>query len=94
MSLHLLLLKSSMLLTFDVFLTRLRCSLISLALHEANPGHHLQASYLLSQQGLPEFRKSMEDRNYCLVNSPSYTTLAFKLHQWPIYAAIVLYGYN
>ncbi len=45
-------------------LIRLKCQLISLALHEANPGHHLQGSYMLAQEGLPDFRKVMEDRNY------------------------------
>ncbi len=38
--------------------------MMTLALHEANPGHHLQGSFLLAQGDMPEFRKVMEDRRY------------------------------
>ncbi|XP_023331422.1 uncharacterized protein LOC111703643 isoform X2 [Eurytemora carolleeae] len=41
-----------------------RYEMISLSLHESNPGHHLQGSYTLERAGWPEFRKSMEDRVY------------------------------
>jgi len=43
--------------------------MISLALHETNPGHHLQGSFTLEQEGFPMFRKLMEDRIYS--QSPS-----------------------
>lgn len=36
----------------------------ALALHEANPGHHLQGSRLLETPNLPKFRLLMEDRKY------------------------------
>lgn len=52
--------------------------MISLSLHEACPGHHLQGSYLLEKSGVPEFRKVMEDRNY--FQSPS---------RFPFYTAFV-----
>ena len=41
----------------------IRYETVSLALHETNPGHHLQASYML-EQDWPLFRKVMEDRIY------------------------------
>ena len=52
--------------------------MISLSLHEACPGHHLQGSYLLEKSGVPPFRKTMEDRNY--FQSPS---------RFPFYTAYV-----
>merc|ERR1719347_446505 len=44
-------------------------SIISLTLHETNPGHHLQNSYSLEQKDWPMFRKVKEDRIYS--QSPS-----------------------
>ena len=41
-----------------------RYEMISLSLHETNPGHHLQGSYMLERTEWPKFRKSMEDRIY------------------------------
>ncbi|XP_035217073.1 uncharacterized protein LOC118190472 [Stegodyphus dumicola] len=38
--------------------------MMTLALHEALPGHHLQASYMMEQRGLPDFRRYIEDRKY------------------------------
>ena len=64
--------------------TRLKCSLISLALHEGNPGHHLHASFLLAQKGLPEFRKVLEDRNYFQVPSRFPINTAF-CEGWALY---------
>ena len=43
--------------------------MVSLSLHETNPGHHLQGSYMLEREGMPQFRKVMEDRVYS--QSPS-----------------------
>ena len=36
--------------------------MMTLALHEANPGHHLQAEFVFAQDELPPFRQNMEDR--------------------------------
>jgi len=55
-----------------------RYEMISLSLHEACPGHHLQGSYLLEKPGVAGFRKAMEDRNY--FQSPS---------RFPFYTAYV-----
>jgi len=41
-----------------------RYEMVSLSLHETNPGHHLQGSYSLAQGDWPIFRKAMEDRIY------------------------------
>jgi len=46
-----------------------RYEMVSLSLHETNPGHHLQGSYMLEREGMPQFRKVMEDRVYS--QSPS-----------------------
>ena len=37
---------------------------VSLALHEAQPGHHLQGSLTMESSGLLSFRRFMEDRTY------------------------------
>ncbi|KAL1417313.1 hypothetical protein MTO96_006191 [Rhipicephalus appendiculatus] len=36
----------------------------ALALHEGNPGHHLQGSYAMELPGMPSFRSQIEDRRY------------------------------
>uniref|UniRef100_A0A0K8R524 DUF885 domain-containing protein n=1 Tax=Ixodes ricinus TaxID=34613 RepID=A0A0K8R524_IXORI len=36
----------------------------ALALHEGNPGHHLQGSYAMELPGMPTFRSQIEDRRY------------------------------
>eukprot|EP00058_Branchiostoma_floridae_P023772 XP_002609262.1 hypothetical protein BRAFLDRAFT_86827 [Branchiostoma floridae] len=38
--------------------------MMTLALHEGEPGHHLQACYSLNQRNLPSFRRFFEDRRY------------------------------
>merc|ERR1711936_1532708 len=60
------------------FSSQPRYEIISLSLHEACPGHHLQGSYLLEKPGVERFRKAIEDRNYC--QSPS---------RFPFYTAYV-----
>ena len=41
---------------------RPKYDMMTLSLHEANPGHHLQACYMAAQKGVPSFRQNMEDR--------------------------------
>jgi len=56
---------------------------ISLALHEGNPGHHLQASY--SQvSGFPTFRTVCEDRCYSMSPSRFPINTAF-VEGWALY---------
>ena len=43
--------------------------MISLSLHESNPGHHFQSSFSMEKPDWPLFRKVMEDRIYS--QSPS-----------------------
>jgi len=57
--------------------------MISLALHEGNPGHHLQGSYSLSAN-LPEFRTVMEDRCYSMAPSRFPINTAF-IEGWALY---------
>ena len=43
--------------------------MLSLVLHEAYPGHHLQSSYMLQKKDIPKFRTVIEDRK--LSQAPS-----------------------
>ena len=51
------------------FSSQPRYEMVSLAMHEANPGHHFQSSYQLEAENFPTFRRVMEDRIYS--QSPS-----------------------
>ncbi|XP_076033289.1 uncharacterized protein LOC143020654 isoform X2 [Oratosquilla oratoria] len=60
-------------------------SMVTLSLHEGNPGHHLQASHALESKTFPMFRKVLEDRNYGIAPS------RFPIHApyaegWGLYA--------
>ena len=58
---------------------------ISLALHEGNPGHHLQSSYsMVTEPPLPAFRQVMEDRSYFLAPSRFPINTAF-VEGWALY---------
>ena len=41
----------------------------SLALHEGNPGHHLQMAFLIEQENTPKFRQGINDRQYGIAPS-------------------------
>ncbi|XP_070552017.1 uncharacterized protein [Ptychodera flava] len=49
--------------------TRPSYEVMSLTLHEAEPGHHLQCSYSLVQDHLPGFRRLKDERQFCTVPS-------------------------
>ena len=58
---------------------------ISLALHEGNPGHHLQSSFsMVTQPPLPKFRQFMKDRSYFLAPSRFPINTAF-VEGWALY---------
>ena len=62
-----------------------RYECISLALHEGNPGHHLQSSYsMVTEPPLPTFRQVMEDRSYYLAPSRFPINTAF-VEGWALY---------
>ena len=62
-----------------------RYECISLALHEGNPGHHLQSSFsMVTQPPLPKFRQFMEDRSYFLAPSRFPINTAF-VEGWALY---------
>ena len=62
-----------------------RYECISLALHEGNPGHHLQSSYsMVVEPPLPKFRQFMEDRSYYLAPSRFPINTAF-VEGWALY---------
>ncbi|KAF2365377.1 Protein of unknown function DUF885 [Trinorchestia longiramus] len=67
--------------------------MLTLSLHEGNPGHHLQGSYALESPNLPYFRSAMEDRNYGY--SPSrFPIRAFYLEGWGLYAETTGFDMN
>jgi len=57
--------------------------MVSLSLHEANPGHHLQGCYI-QQDTWPDFRKVMEDRIYSQVPSRFPINTAY-CEGWALY---------
>ena len=62
-----------------------RYECISLALHEGNPGHHLQSSFsMVTRPALPKFRQVMEDRSYYLAPSRFPINTAF-VEGWALY---------
>eukprot|EP00092_Neocalanus_flemingeri_P033658 GFUD01036589.1.p1 GENE.GFUD01036589.1~~GFUD01036589.1.p1 ORF type:complete len:569 (-),score=198.07 GFUD01036589.1:57-1763(-) len=61
-----------------------RYEMVSLALHETNPGHHLQGSYMLEKEGMPQFRKVMEDRVYSQAPSRFPINTAY-MEGWALY---------
>eukprot|EP00092_Neocalanus_flemingeri_P025835 GFUD01028002.1.p1 GENE.GFUD01028002.1~~GFUD01028002.1.p1 ORF type:complete len:569 (-),score=195.27 GFUD01028002.1:15-1721(-) len=61
-----------------------RYDMVTLALHETNPGHHLQASYTLEKEGMPQFRKVMEDRVYSQAPSRFPINTAY-MEGWALY---------
>jgi len=64
--------------------------MISLSLHETNPGHHLEASYGLAKESWPEFRKVMEDRIYSQAPSRFPINTGF-VEGWALYTETLGY---
>ncbi len=64
---------------------RPKYDMVTLALHEGNPGHHLQASFLMSHPDVPDFRRVMEDRSYFLCPSRFPINTAYT-EGWALYA--------
>lgn len=59
--------------------------MLTLSLHEANPGHHFQGSHSIESPNMPFFRRVMEDRNY------GYAPSRFPIHTaymegWGLYS--------
>jgi len=67
------------------FASQPRYEMVSLALHETNPGHHLQGSYMLEKEGMPQFRKVMEDRVYSQAPSRFPINTAY-VEGWGLYS--------
>jgi len=65
------------------FCSQPKYEMVSLSLHEANPGHHLQADYII-QRSWPEFRKVMEDRVYSQAPSRFPINTAY-VEGWALY---------
>jgi len=66
------------------FASQPKYELVSLALHEANPGHHLQGDYI-QQNDWPSFRKVMEDRAYSQAPSRFPINTAY-VEGWGLYS--------
>lgn len=67
--------------------------MISLSLHEGNPGHHLQGSHNIESPYFPFFRRVSEDRNYGISPSrfPMYT---YYVEGWALYAESLGFDLN
>ncbi|XP_042863033.1 uncharacterized protein LOC122247652 [Penaeus japonicus] len=59
--------------------------IMTLSLHEGNPGHHLQGSHSLESPNMPFFRRVMEDRNYYQAPSRFPMNTGF-LEGWGLYS--------
>ncbi|KAG7175290.1 uncharacterized protein LOC121858445 [Homarus americanus] len=59
--------------------------MMTLSLHEGNPGHHLQGSHSMESPKIPFFRRVMEDRNYWQAPSRFPINTAY-LEGWGLYA--------
>ncbi|XP_037803115.1 uncharacterized protein LOC119597599 [Penaeus monodon] len=59
--------------------------ILTLSLHEGNPGHHLQGSHSLESPSMPFFRRVMEDRNYYQAPSRFPMNTGF-LEGWGLYS--------
>ncbi|XP_063841257.1 uncharacterized protein LOC135089534 isoform X5 [Scylla paramamosain] len=72
---------------------RPKYDLLTLSLHEGNPGHHLHSAYLLESPNMPLFRKIFEDRNYQQAPSrfPFYTAF---MEGWALYAESLGFDMN
>lgn len=67
--------------------------MMTLSLHEGNPGHHLQTSYSIESPDFPFFRRAMEDRNYGMSPSrfPIYT---YYVEGWALYSEALGFDMN
>ncbi|XP_042887738.1 uncharacterized protein LOC122263397 [Penaeus japonicus] len=59
--------------------------MMTLSLHEGNPGHHYHRSYCRSSSSMPFFRRVMEDRNYGQAPSRFPMNTAYG-EGWALYA--------
>ncbi|XP_037779862.1 uncharacterized protein LOC119576313 [Penaeus monodon] len=59
--------------------------MMTLSLHEGNPGHHLQGSHSIESINMPFFRRAMEDRNYFQAPSRFPMNTAFT-EGWGLYS--------
>lgn len=77
----------------QLFTAQPKYDLLTLSLHEGNPGHHLHSAYLLESPNMPLFRKVIEDRNYPQAPSrfPLYTAF---MEGWALYAESLGFDMN
>ena len=64
---------------------RPKFEMVALSLHEGNPGHHLQTTHLLEMEGLPAFRRFLEDRQYGIMPS-RFTFHTAYIEGWGLYS--------
>ncbi|XP_068227535.1 uncharacterized protein [Palaemon carinicauda] len=62
-----------------------RYEMMTLCLHEGNPGHHLQASHTMESPHIPFFRRVIEDRNYQIAPSRFPINTGY-LEGWGLYS--------
>lgn len=71
--------------TISTATVRPKYEMMTLSLHEGNPGHHLQGSHSIESLNTPYFRRVNEDRNYCHAPSRFPLNTAFG-EGWGLYA--------
>ncbi|XP_069940002.1 uncharacterized protein [Cherax quadricarinatus] len=59
--------------------------MLTLSLHEGNPGHHLQGSHSIENPNIPYFRRVSEDRNYWQAPSRFPMNTGY-IEGWGLYA--------
>ena len=78
---------------FFVIINRPKYEIMTLSLHEGNPGHHLQGSHSLESETMPFFRSVMDDRKYGI--SPSrFPINAFYAEGWGLYSESLGFDMN
>lgn len=72
----------------ELYASQPQYDMMTLSLHEGNPGHHLQGSHSLESPNIPFFRRAMEDRNYGISPSRFPMNTAF-IEGWGLYSEAI-----
>ena len=73
------------LLNTDKYQNHVSHSMMALALHEGEPGHHLQFMHTAENKAMPRFRQYMEDMNYYMAPA-RFSMFTSYMEGWGLYA--------